>query len=190
MLSDVEEKTFEFGMLRALGFNTKNIVVAITCQAFIFALPGLVTGIMMSAILNVIFRDILFTLTNNYSSYHLSVDSVWLGCLIGILMPLVANVIPIRNALAKNLRASLDLYHRQASEMIVTIQTLQGYGLSTVQSTISLMLVILGIVTYYLAPTAFMFANYSLFFRIMNIILLLMIIGLVFISIMFMPTLQ
>lgn len=30
MLSDVEEKTFEFGMLRALGFNTKNIVTTIT----------------------------------------------------------------------------------------------------------------------------------------------------------------
>ena len=30
MLGDVEEKTFEFGMLRALGFNTKNLVLTIT----------------------------------------------------------------------------------------------------------------------------------------------------------------
>jgi hypothetical protein len=30
MLSDVEEKTFEFGMLRALGFNTKNIMITIS----------------------------------------------------------------------------------------------------------------------------------------------------------------
>jgi ABC-type antimicrobial peptide transport system permease subunit len=29
MLSDVEEKTYEFGMLRALGFNTKNIMITI-----------------------------------------------------------------------------------------------------------------------------------------------------------------
>jgi len=29
LLSDVEGKTFEFGMLRALGFSTKNIMVVI-----------------------------------------------------------------------------------------------------------------------------------------------------------------
>ena len=30
MLSDVEEKTYEFGMLRALGFNHKALVVLLT----------------------------------------------------------------------------------------------------------------------------------------------------------------
>jgi len=29
MLSDVEDKTFQFGMLRALGFSTKNLVTTI-----------------------------------------------------------------------------------------------------------------------------------------------------------------
>jgi len=29
MLSDVEEKTYEFGMLRALGFSTKNVAITI-----------------------------------------------------------------------------------------------------------------------------------------------------------------
>jgi ABC-type antimicrobial peptide transport system permease subunit len=29
MISDTEEKTFEFAMLRALGFNTNNIMVTI-----------------------------------------------------------------------------------------------------------------------------------------------------------------
>ena len=29
MLSDVEEKTYDFGMLRALGFNTQNIMITI-----------------------------------------------------------------------------------------------------------------------------------------------------------------
>ncbi len=29
MLSDVEAKTYEFGMLRALGFNTRNIMITI-----------------------------------------------------------------------------------------------------------------------------------------------------------------
>jgi ABC-type antimicrobial peptide transport system permease subunit len=29
MLSDAEEKTYEFGMLRALGFNTNNLMATI-----------------------------------------------------------------------------------------------------------------------------------------------------------------
>ena len=31
MLSDVEDKTYEFGMLRALGFNTNNVMITILC---------------------------------------------------------------------------------------------------------------------------------------------------------------
>ena len=30
LISNVEEKTYEFGMLRALGFTTKNVVVTIS----------------------------------------------------------------------------------------------------------------------------------------------------------------
>ena len=130
MLSDVEEKTYEFGMLRALGFNTKNLMMTIFIQAFTFSIPGLITGIIMSAILNYIVRDILYSLTNNYSTYWLSIGAIWFGCFIGIIIPIFSNVLPIQNALGKNLRASLDLYHRSASELTISVQKLGEYGLS------------------------------------------------------------
>ena len=95
MLSDVEEKTFEFGMLRALGFNTDNIMITILIQAFTFAIPGLITGIILSALLNVGVRHILFTLTKNYSSYALSTGAIWFGCFIGTVIPLFSNILPI-----------------------------------------------------------------------------------------------
>lgn len=50
MLSDVEEKTYEFGMLRALGFNTKNIGVTIIIQALTFSIPGLIFGFIFAII--------------------------------------------------------------------------------------------------------------------------------------------
>ena len=130
MLSDVEEKTFEFGMLRALGFNTKNLMMTIFIQAFTFSIPGLITGVIMSAMLNYIVRDILYSLTNNYSTYWLSIGAIWFGCFIGIIIPIFSNVLPIQNALGKNLRASLDLYHRSASELTISVQKLGEYGLS------------------------------------------------------------
>jgi len=190
MLSDVEEKTFEFGMLRALGFNTKNLMMTIFIQAFTFSIPGLITGIIMSAILNYIVRDVLYALTNNYSTYWLSIGAVWFGCFIGIVIPIFSNVLPIQSALGKNLRASLDLYHRSASELSISVQKLGEYGLSAPQFVMASMLVILGVLTYYVAPMSFIYGNYELFFLIMNGILLMMILGMTFIAILVLPFLQ
>lgn len=121
MLSDVEEKTYEFGMLRALGFNTQNVAVTIVVQAISFALPGLIIGFIMALILNAIVRHILYDITKNYDTYWLSAGSVIIGIVIGTFIPLLSNIIPIQKALGKNLRSSLDLYHRKAGELTIAI---------------------------------------------------------------------
>ena len=119
MLSDVEEKTYEFGMLRALGFNTNNLMVTIIIQAMTFAIPGLISGIIVAAVMNLGMRHVLYNLTNNTSTYTLSSTSVVIGFCIGFFLPLISNIIPIQKALGKNLRASLDPYHRSAGELMV-----------------------------------------------------------------------
>jgi hypothetical protein len=190
MLSDVEEKTFEFGMLRALGFNTSNLVATIAIQAFTFALPGLLTGMVLAAILNGAVRHVLYTLTNNSSTYALSQNAIVAGCLIGIVIPLFSNVLPIQTALGKNLRASLDLYRRSNSEIAVRIKKLADVGLSVPQFVMAVMLVVLGVLTYYVAPMAFIYQNFELFFVILNGVLILMIMGLTFIAILLLPYIQ
>ena len=87
MIADVEEKVFEFGMLRALGFDTRNIVTTIAMQALIFSLPGLLTGILLSAGLNYVFRWFFFSLTSNYASYWLPPKAIIIGGLLGLIMP-------------------------------------------------------------------------------------------------------
>jgi len=54
----------------------------------------------------------------------------------------------------------------------------------------AIMLVVLGVFTYYVAPTAFLYRQYELFFTILNGVLLMMILGLTFISILILPGLQ
>ena len=95
MLSDVEEKTYEFGMLRALGFNTRSIMITIIIQAFFFAIPGLLSGLAVASVLNLGMRGVLYNLTNNSSTYGLSSGSLLVGTSIGILLPLFSNVVPI-----------------------------------------------------------------------------------------------
>lgn len=190
MLSDVEEKTYEFGMLRALGFNTNNVAITITIQAISFALPGLAVGFVNAIVLNVIVRHILYDMTKNYDTYWLSTGSVTIGVCIGTFIPLLSNIIPIQKALGKNLRASLDLYHRKAGEITIAIQKLKDYGLSMEQFVLAIMLVVLGILTYYVAPVSFLFRKIELFFLILNGLLLIMIIGLTFLSMLLQPKLE
>lgn len=52
MLGDVEEKTYEFGMLRALGLQHKTLMGYLLLQALSFSIPGLLFGLYVAFLLN------------------------------------------------------------------------------------------------------------------------------------------
>lgn len=58
------------------------------------------------------------------------------------------------------------------------------------QFVLAIMLVVLGIMTYYVAPVSFLFQKIELFFLILNGLLLIMILGLTFLSMLLQPYLQ
>jgi hypothetical protein len=105
----------------------------------------------------------------------------------GLFLPLLANILPIQKALSKNLRSSLDLYHRAANELTVSMKRLENMGMSVPQLMLAILLVFLGILTYYFAPLSFLYRNYTLFFMILNLILIMMILGLSFLSLLTLP---
>ena len=47
MLMDVEERTYEFAMLRTLGFQNKSLVVLLLVQTFFFSVPATVIGFIL-----------------------------------------------------------------------------------------------------------------------------------------------
>ena len=60
MLSDVDSKTYEYGMLRALGFRKSMLAGMIVEQSLGFSIPGLILGVIIAWILNVMLREIVF----------------------------------------------------------------------------------------------------------------------------------
>jgi hypothetical protein len=60
-------------------------------------------------------------------------------------------------------------------------------SLSGTQLVVGLMLVILGVVTFYLVPESFINQNLPLFFFIFNMLLIMIIFGMVFLCIMIFP---
>merc|ERR1712003_101453 len=60
MLSDVDAKTYEYGMLRALGFKSSHLMGMISMQSLLFSLPGLFFGIIIAFSLNLALREGIF----------------------------------------------------------------------------------------------------------------------------------
>ena len=130
MISNVDEKTYQYGMLRALGFKQKSLVTLISLQSSFFSLPGLCGGLIVASFLNFIARFFVFVYSRNSTDFDLSPSAIWLGVSMGLVIPLIANVMPIQRALSKNLRVSLDLYHKTINEITITIKRLEDMGMS------------------------------------------------------------
>jgi ABC-type antimicrobial peptide transport system permease subunit len=47
MLNDVEERTYEFAMLRCLGFKNQSLVVLLLVQSFFQSIPATIIGFVM-----------------------------------------------------------------------------------------------------------------------------------------------
>ena len=78
-------------------------------------------GVLVAFALNTGLREGIFILSENYESYELTYWSIVLGVLFGLLMPQLANYLPIKAALGKNLRSSLDLNRRSKEQMGVKV---------------------------------------------------------------------
>ena len=154
MLSDVDSKTYEYGMLRSLGFQKSHLLSMISMQSLLFSVPGLIAGVLVAFALNVGLREGIFIVSENYESYELTTWSIVLGVVFGLFMPQLANYLPIKAALGKNLRSSLDL-NRRKEQIGVKMQKLEDIGMSANQFIVAIMLVFIGFSTYYVIPMAF-----------------------------------
>eukprot|EP00708_Paratrimastix_pyriformis_P001987 GAFH01000724.1.p1 GENE.GAFH01000724.1~~GAFH01000724.1.p1 ORF type:complete len:1155 (+),score=530.18 GAFH01000724.1:461-3466(+) len=190
MLGNVEEKTYEYGMLRALGMNNKTLVHLLLTLSSWFSLPALGTGLLLVFIVMIPAIAAVGWVVLLRIPLFFDGNGAILCVLVGILMPLISNIFPIRRALSNTLRDSLDLYHQTFAETRVTFTHLERLGLSPVQTAVAIILVVVGFMMYYIAPSAFVYGNISLFLSIMNYLLIGLVIGLAIISTIFQPYLE
>eukprot|EP01028_Stygiella_incarcerata_P000018 TRINITY_DN1002_c0_g1_i6.p1 TRINITY_DN1002_c0_g1~~TRINITY_DN1002_c0_g1_i6.p1 ORF type:complete len:995 (-),score=216.69 TRINITY_DN1002_c0_g1_i6:662-3646(-) len=178
LLSETEERTYEFGMLRALGFKGKGVLAIILTKAQAFSLPGIGVGFLFAFLINIVLAHILASYTLTDPDYSIHIRAILVSGAVGIVVPLIANIVPIRRALSKTLRDALDLSHKAFSETVVQITRLENLGLKPWVTSLAIIMVVIGFVVYYVIPYAFTFQDYPLFFTIMNLILLGLLLGL------------
>ena len=180
-------------MMRALGFKKDHVLAFVVLQAFSFAVPGMLFGLVISLVLNEGFREAMFITLRNASNYGLPASAVLVAFfLFGFIVPIISIIGPTHEALSKNLRASLDASRRNGDgeSVSATVKKLQDWSMSRREILLGIFLVTFGFLTYYLIPFALIIESWGLFFFIMNGILTLLTIASITLFMLIIPTIQ
>lgn len=190
ILSNVDEKNYEFGMLRSLGFKKSNLIYVIILQSLFFSISAIFISLAFATLANIPISFFFTKFSGISTSFLLSKSSVMLGILAGLTLPLISSYFPVKKALSSNLKDSLSIFNKKINDISVNIIKLEKMGVSPSLTLASLILIIIGFLTYYLAPMSFLAMDFSRFLFILNSILIMMIIGLILIMQIFVPSIQ
>eukprot|EP00732_Lithocolla_globosa_P001122 Lithocolla_globosa_v1_NODE_510_length_3870_cov_6.511402.p1 type:complete len:1224 gc:universal NODE_510_length_3870_cov_6.511402:190-3861(+) len=182
LLSDVEEKTYEYGMLRTLGLRQSILILLLTIQTLYFSFPGIITGFLVLFVIYLPAELLISSWVVTPIDISFQQQTIRVMLLVGIILPFFGMLLPIRKALGKTLRDALDVYHNQSYDSIVRIQKLEDLNVNFLEILLAVCTVGLGFMVYYLIPLSFLFFNIPLFLRVLSLILILMVFGQILMS--------
>ena len=130
MQNDVEERKYEFGVLRTLGLRNSSLVTLIGIQTLIFAVPGIVGGFAAMKVLLQLTQFALLELAQVQVRVEVSANTVWLGVGMGLSIPFLSNIAPVTAALGTTLRSALDKMRPSLDDVEVEMVRLENKGIS------------------------------------------------------------
>lgn len=185
---DLEAKTYELGMLRALGMRRATLGQLLVLNTAAFAVPGLVIGLLVASAVNVGICAGMGWYTSlrisDFTGGGALPPSAWgLAVGLGLIMPSVAIVVPIARSLGASLRDALDLYHTSLNALTVSITRLKGsWGVDPAQTGVAILLTVAGVCTFVVLPVAFLGGDLSVFLGLLSAVLMAMLLGLTLVA--------
>lgn len=88
-------------------------------EGLFFAIPGLSLGLLFAYLINSTVGYLIFTSASIVTTYALHHSAILLAVCLGLFIPIFSNYFPIKRALNKTLRDSLDMYHRTTNEVAI-----------------------------------------------------------------------
>lgn len=105
----------------------------------------------------------------------------------GLIVPLVSNILPLRETMSISLRDALDVYRKKIDLLKVEMSRLENIGISITQIIMGICFTIFGFITYYFIPLSIILKDYATFFFLILFILFVMIMGMILLSSVFEP---
>ena len=122
LLISVETKTFEVGVMRMIGLTKCGFVSMILTQAGLFVLPSFILGFGLSIPLIYFLYAGLFESSLGYMpSIMPSPGAILRSIFIGLFIPLVSSIIPIKRALQTNLNDALNVNRSKNKGTLIEI---------------------------------------------------------------------
>ena len=121
LLISVETKTFEFGVMRLIGLTKLGFISLILTQAGLFVFPAVFFGFSLSFPTIYFMYSTLFDSSLGYMPSAVpSLTALLMALFVGLLIPLLSSIVPIRRALSTNLNEALDTKRGRGSGILVT----------------------------------------------------------------------
>lgn len=105
-------------------------------------------------------------------------------------MPLLSNILPIRKALGTTLRDALDKSRSSVNEQEVQVVRLENAGINTSQVSVAIAFLAVSFVTLFMIPIRTFQVEMAKVYQWLNILLIFVIIGFIFTSQAFAPSLS
>lgn len=178
LLISVETKTFDIGIMRLVGLSTNSFVGMIFTQSFLFVAPSVIFGFICYVPVMVLVYNKLFTEELGFKpDYTPSRHAALQALILGIFIPAVSAIIPVKTAIAKTLADSLTIGRSKISGILITFTDNRNPSMApyVLFGTLS---VVYGTTIYYFMPKAMLELDLNLILQIFFLILLGMLFGL------------
>lgn len=182
LMISIETRTFELGVYRMVGMSRLQIVEMLLMQAVSYSLPAWALGLALAQLVAAAVLGVMEESVGVPVSKALTADAIGLATFLGICIPFVAAVVPIRNALGRNLHDALDTQHSKTLAVQISIERSEDDQLSSAWVVIGVGIAVFGFLIYYLLPLSLLSFNLTLFFNIFFGLLLGMLFGLILLS--------
>eukprot|EP00186_Timspurckia_oligopyrenoides_P005004 CAMPEP_0182451054 /NCGR_PEP_ID=MMETSP1172-20130603/43509_1 /TAXON_ID=708627 /ORGANISM="Timspurckia oligopyrenoides, Strain CCMP3278" /LENGTH=1001 /DNA_ID=CAMNT_0024648789 /DNA_START=220 /DNA_END=3225 /DNA_ORIENTATION=+ len=187
----VDARTQEAGIYRLLGLHRISLLLMILLQSLILSIPSCILGLILAQALFVPATQFLASVLSTELSPILPPQSFIYGIMLGIIVPLIATIQPIQNALkvspsnafnstkSKSISSgfSVSVHHESPNHQH---HLLQWRKLPLELIALSIVAVIYGFVVYYAFPKALLHGDLSLLLIVFLILLLSILFGLTF----------
>lgn len=190
LLMSIETRSFELGVHRMCGSTRFSIVRMLLVQALSFSIPAWVCGLVVAQIVCAIVVAQLEASVEVPLSRLLTERAVGVGSVMGLCIPLLASVLPIRAALGANLQDALDTRHSKTIGVKFSISRSEDAGMDGAWLATGAAAAIIGFAIYYLMPLALLSFDLALLINIFFALLLGMLLGLILLALNLQPLLE
>mmetsp|Transcript_809 Transcript_809/g.2626 ORF Transcript_809/g.2626 Transcript_809/m.2626 type:complete len:1091 (+) Transcript_809:273-3545(+) len=174
----VDTRNYEVGVLRVVGMGKVGIVELVCAQVLLVSLPSWSLGLVAAQAVYTAAVLIVRSVLGSSSDVLLPGNAIAVGTLLGLLVPALAAVLPLRRAIQYSPSEAFSRsQNRSSNTSSVKIQR-ENARIPPGVLLVCVIAVVLGFILYYLFPLALISLNITLLLFVFMILLVSMLLGL------------